>query len=90
MPSPLAKISGKDLVRTLCIVYLLCGGSIHCHVPLEAVENKVPGHERGKIKKALRELVKKGLVYEKTHGKRRSYGLTREGVQKAYIYCRIQ
>ena len=83
------KISERDLVRTLCIIYLLCNGSTRCHVPLEAVESKVPGHERGRVKKALRELVKKGLVYEKTHGKgRRSYGLTREGVGKANLYCK--
>ena len=85
----MAKISERDLVRTLCIIYLLCGGSTHCHVPLEAVESKVPGHERGRIKKALRELIAEGLVYEKRHGKgRRSYGLTGEGIRRAHIHCR--
>ncbi len=85
----MAKISERDLIRALCIIYLLCGESTHCHVPLEAVESKVPGHERGKVKKALRELVARGLVYEKSHGKgRRSYGLAREGVRKASLYCR--
>ncbi len=84
----MVKISKRDLIRVLCIIYLLCGGSTWCHVPLEAIESKVPGHDRGKIKKIVRKLVTKGLVYEKSHGKgRKSYGLTKEGVKMVLTYC---
>jgi len=82
------KVSKRDLDRTLCIIYLLCGESKWCHIPLEAIESKVPGHERGKIKKAVKELLAKGLIYEKKHGKgRRSYGLTEKGLREARKTC---
>ncbi len=85
----MVKISERDMIRVLCIIYLLCGGSPKCHIPLEAIESKVPGHERGKIKKVVKELVTRGLVYEKPHGKgRKSYGLTREGIRTALNYCK--
>ncbi len=74
----MTRISEEDMIRVLCIIYLLCGGSLWCHIPLEAIESKVPGHDRGKVKKIIRKLIARGLVYEKHHGKgRRSYGLTR-------------
>jgi len=82
------KISKKDAIKVLCIIYLLCDGSTWCHVPLEAIESKVPRHDRGKIKKIIRKLIAKGLIYEKPHGKgRKSFGLTREGVELALTYC---
>ncbi len=86
----MVKISKKDLIRILCIIYLLCGGSIWCHVPLEAIESKVPRHDRGKIKKIIRKLIAKGLIYEKPHGKGSSYGLPRKGIELVLMYCREQ
>jgi len=82
------KISKRDLDRTLCIIYLLCGETKWRHIPLEAIESKVPRHERGKIKKAVKELLAEGLIYEKRHGKgRKSYGLTEKGLREARKIC---
>ncbi len=78
----------QQLVRVLCGLYVLCGPSIHCHVPAEAVAATLPRHERGIVSKALRRLVALGLVWEKSHGPgRKSYGLTREGVRLAREIC---
>jgi len=55
----------------LSIVCLLCGNLTWCHIPLEAIESKVPRHERGKVKKVVKELLANGLIYEKRHGKGR-------------------
>jgi len=83
------KVSRKDLHRVLCIIYLLCGDSKWCHIPLEAIESKVPRHERGKVKKVVKELLANGLIYEKRHGKgRKSYGLTEKGLREAWKICR--
>ncbi len=83
------RISKEDMIRVLCIIYLLYGESIWCHIPLEAIESKVPGHDKGKIKKIIRKLIAKGLIYEKIHGKgRKSYGLTRDGRELVSVYCR--
>ena len=77
------------MLRTaLCALYALCGSSTKCHVPPEAVASRVPRDTRGLIPKALRRLVAIGLVWEKTHGPgRRSYGLTKQGVEFARRLC---
>ena|GEM_PF-2673732 len=80
----MAKISKRGLDRTLCIIYLLCGETKRRRIPLEAIESKVPRHERGKIKKAVKELLAKGLIYEKRHGKgRKSYRANRKRTKKS-------
>ena len=84
----MTKISERDLNRTLCIIYLLCEGTKWRHIPLETITSKVPRHERGKIKKAVKDLLAKGLIYEKRHGKgRKSYGLTDKGLEEALREC---
>jgi len=60
----MVKIAEKDLIKVLCIIYLLCGATTKCHIPLEAITSKVPRHKRGKIKKIIKELVVRGLIYE--------------------------
>ncbi|MEB3860635.1 MAG: hypothetical protein GSR84_00260 [Desulfurococcales archaeon] len=73
------------LRRTLCSLYQICGDSTHCHVPGEAIAGKAPKHERGQIWRALKKLVRQGLVYRK--GGTDSYGLTREGLERAREEC---
>lgn len=56
---------------------------------MEAIESKVPRHERGKVKKVVKELLANGLIYEKRHGKgRKSYGLIEKGLREAWKICR--
>jgi len=78
----------ETIHATLCALYRLCGASTRCHMPQEAVTRKLPLELRGLAAKALKRLVAMGLVWEKTHGPgRRSYGLTREGVELARQIC---
>ena len=82
------KPTPRQLTRILCILYAFCEASTKCHVPPEAVAHKLPREARGITHKALKRLVAMGLVWEKTHGPgRRSYGLTREGVELARQIC---
>jgi len=75
------------LRAVLCALYSYCGSSTKCHVPPEAVAHRLPREARGVAYKALRRLVSMGLVWEKSHGPRRSYGLTKEGVRQARETC---
>ncbi|MEB3779429.1 MAG: hypothetical protein GSR85_04275 [Desulfurococcales archaeon] len=79
------KISQRQLDRTLCALYKLTGESLHAHYPLEAVMRKLPPHLRGAVKRAIKQLEKMGLVYRK--GGTRSYGITREGLERAREVC---
>ena len=82
------KPTSAQLARVLCGLYAVCGASTKCHAPPEAVAATLPRHERGTVAKTLRRLVVMGLAWEKTHGPgRKSYGLTREGVQLAREIC---
>ena len=79
-----------ELEAVLCALYAKCNGSTHCHVPLEAIKVKLRKELWPILRRALRELVVEGLVYEKRHGKGRgSYGLTKEGVRRAREICFI-
>jgi len=81
-------LTPRQLTRILCILYALCGASTKCHVPPEAVAHRLPREARGMVPKALRRLAAMGLAWEKTHGQgRRSYGLTKEGVELAKQLC---
>lgn len=82
------KPTREQLRITLCILYRLCRGSAKCHVPPEAVAAKLPRDRRDAAHRALRRLVAMGLAWEKTHGPgRRSYGLTKQGVELAKQLC---
>ena len=82
------KPTWRQLLRILCILQSYCGSSTSCHVPLEAVAQKLPREKRDLAPKALRRLVAMGLAWEKSHGPgRRSYGLTREGAGLAKQLC---
>ncbi len=80
----MARISREHLSMVLCALYRFCR-SPHCHVPPEAVARVLPKHMRGVVARALRELERRGLVYRK--GGTKSYGLTREGLEKAREWC---
>ncbi len=78
-----------DLVAIVCAIFRKCGLTVHCHLPLEAILRQFPPWMRGYFRKVLRKAVNKKLVYEKPHGKgRKSYGLTREGVELASLRCK--
>ncbi len=82
------RVHRSFLIRTLCAIYEYCGKTTHCHVAPENIAKLFPRHLRGQVYDALHQLVREGLVYEKPHGKgRKSYGLTREGVELALTYC---
>ena len=49
------------------------------HIPKEAIQSKFSVHQRGAVKKRIEELVSKGLIYEKPHGGKSSYGLSKKG-----------
>ncbi len=80
----------EDILAIVCAVYRKCGhrATVHCHLPVEAILSMFPPWMRKYYKKALRNSVRKGYVYEKPHGKgRRSYGLTKAGVELALTQC---
>ena len=77
-----------ELEAVLCALYAKCNGSIHCHVPLEAIKTKLRRELWPTLRRTLRELEKRGLIYRK--GGTKSYGLTREGVQRAHEICLIE
>lgn len=82
------KLKEYELEAVLCALYAKCGDSIYCHVPLEAIKAKLRRDLWPILRRALRELEKKGLIYRK--GGTKSYGLTREGVRKAREVCFIE
>ncbi|BES81920.1 hypothetical protein [Pyrodictium abyssi] len=86
--SPLVARPRREQLRiALCALYRICGLSTRCHVPPEAVA-RLPREARGIAAKALKRLVALGLAWEKTHGPgRRSYGLTKKGVELARELC---
>ena len=75
------RVEPEHLQAVLCALYRLCGPTTKCHVPGEAVARKLPKHMRGVTWKALEELRRRGLVYQK--GGTESYGLIRKGVNVA-------
>ena len=78
----------EELRLALCALYALCGASTRCHAPPEAVAKKIARHLRGAAPRALRRLAAMGLAWEKTHAPgRRSYGLTKKGVELAKQLC---
>ena len=77
-----------ELEAVLCALYIKCYNSIHCHVPLEAVKAKLRRELWPILRRTLRELERKGLVYRK--GGTKSYGLTREGTRRAREICFIE
>ena len=81
----MARISREQLNRVLCALYKLTGSSPNAHYPLEAIMRKLHPRLRGTTRRAIRELEKQGLVYRK--GGTDSYGLTREGIEKARELC---
>ena len=78
----------EELRLALCALYTICGPSTRCHAPPEAVASKARRDLRGAIPRALRRLAAMGLAWEKSHGPgRRSYGLTKQGVELAKQLC---
>ncbi len=82
----MARVDERLLGRVLCILYLLAGESTHSRYPLEAIASKFRRDTRGLVKEALEELRRKGLVY-RAGGKGKTYGLTREGLERAREAC---
>ncbi len=73
------------LDQILCALYKLTGESTHAHYPLEAVLRKIPPAIRGDVRQGIKQLERQGLVYRK--GGTKSYGLTREGLERAREAC---
>jgi len=64
----------------LCAIYFKCGFSTKCHIPIEAIERRFQPAVRDKIKDAIKEAERRGLIYRK--GGTKSYGLTKLGLSK--------
>ena len=79
------KPSRRHTERVLCALYRLTGETTHAHYPLEAIMRKLPPAMRGTVKRALKQLEAEGLIYRK--GGTKSYGLTREGLERAREAC---
>ncbi|GEM_PF-4797834 len=76
----------------LCGLYIKTRGSTHTHFPLEyilknLIHKWIVESDQRVLRKALKELVNEGLLWEKSHGKTRSYGLTKLGVRRAKEIC---
>ena len=79
------RVDEETQTRILCTLYRICR-SPHCRVSQEAVARRLPSYLRGLAKEALEELRRRGLVY-RAGGKDKTYGLTREGLEKAREAC---
>ncbi len=79
------RVDEETQTRILCTLYRICR-SPHCRVSQEAVARRLPSYLRGLAKEALEELRRRGLVY-RAGGKGKTYGLTREGLEKAREAC---
>ena len=78
------RIYREFLIRVICRLYEICDLSVKCHAQPNTIARKFPRHLRGLVYEALDQLVRKGILYEKHHSKRRrSYGFTPEGVEIA-------
>ena len=82
----LARLDPRTLVLVLCTLYFLTGESIHARYPIEAIMRRTPPEYRGLVKKALEELRRRGLVYM-AGGKGKTYGLTRDGLERVREKC---
>jgi RIO-like serine/threonine protein kinase len=69
-------------IATLMAMHQEVGLSTNAHVPLTSIHRHFPKHVRGFAKKALKELVKLGLVSIHPTGGSTTYSLTVEGVNK--------
>ena len=60
-----------------------CNYSLHAHVPTEAVTCRVAKNLRGEVKRALRELRRKGFCLKHPTGGSTTWQLTLEGLTTA-------
>jgi hypothetical protein len=60
-----------------------CNYSLHAHVPTEAVTHRVAKNLRGEVKRALKELRKRGLCLIHPTGRSTTWQLTPEGLTVA-------
>ena len=86
MGSPDGKARPQNTGTLLCVLYFLTGDTTHARYPIEAIMRSTPPEYRGLVKKTLEELRRQGLVY-KARGKGKTYGLTREGLERAREAC---
>jgi len=63
-----------------------CNYSLHAHVPTEAVTTCVPKHLRGDLKKALKELHRKGYCMKHPTGGTTTWNLTEFGLEASKSY----
>lgn len=73
---------------TLLALYKVCGGSIKCHVPIEAIQSKFKKHERHVPKKAISFLIKLGLIIKHPTKGNPTYQLTKIGKEYVERYMR--
>ena len=79
------RMDEETQTRILCTLYRICRPP-HCRIHQEAIARRLPSYLRGLVKEALEELRRQGLVY-RAGGKRKTYGLTREGLERAREIC---
>ncbi|NPA04838.1 MAG: hypothetical protein GXO09_01910 [Crenarchaeota archaeon] len=81
----MAKPDKEELLAIICTLYELCP-SIHCHVAPETVRRatRLPGD---RFSKAWRWLIRRGLIWCKSHGHRESCGPSRSLLKAARRHC---
>ncbi len=78
-----AKPLTNEEIAVLVALWEACGGSIHAHVPEQAVLSHFPSHFRGLARRTLRKLVRRPERYILRHKNREtSYSITVIGIKK--------
>ena len=79
-------MAGKPLTEletaTLVALFYATGGSIHSHVPKQAVQARFRRHLRGFVPKELKKLVRRGYALRNPRGRQTTYKITVEGISK--------
>ena len=73
----------KGEIAVLVALWEACNGSIHAHVPEQAVISRFKPHFRGLARKTLRKLARRPERYVLRHKNREtSYSITMMGIRK--------
>ncbi|MBI5254079.1 MAG: hypothetical protein HY930_06790 [Euryarchaeota archaeon] len=75
-------------IATLIALFSATKGSVHSHVPIEAITARVRKDQRGIIKKTVKRLVRRGLAIEHPTGGGMTYHISTEGINIAREYLR--
>ena len=69
-------------IATLVDLFYASNGSIHAHVPRQAVQARFRKDLRGFVPKELKKLVRRGYAFKHPTRGQMTYGITTEGIKK--------